>query len=94
MVTAEWVLQCTVGLLSRSFFFPCRHIGKKIPTCRHIIRLENTNKYRQLLRSTIVPVSLPCLLLGEVIKMTDSMIFIAQRKSRDINPEVQRTLRP
>ena len=29
-------------------------------------------------------VSLPCLLPGVVIEMTDSLIFIAQRKSRDI----------
>ena len=29
-------------------------------------------------------VSLPCLFPGEVIEMTDSLIFIAQRKSGDI----------
>ena len=73
--------EITISSRSVIEIFSLSTYWKKIMTCRRpIIRLEILYKYRQLLRSTIVQwVSLPCLLLGEVIEMTDSLIFIAQR---------------
>ena len=64
-------------------FFSCQLIGKKILTCRHIIRLEILVQIPSVASKYYRKVSLPCP-LGEMIEMTDSLTFIAQRKSREL----------